>query len=254
MLTIEPVDTRSRREVRRFIELPYRLHSADPNWVPPLRSEARLALDRDAHPFYEHSDASFFVALRRGEIVARVGVMEHRPYNRAHATRYASFTLFESEDDPDAAAALFEAAFAWARARGLEGIVGPRGLGALDGYGVLVEGFDRRQLMTMTNYDPRWYPPLLERLGFVKEVDFVSYELDRETFVMPDVMRRAAAMGGIEAPCGAVSDPTCARPGSAADRRDIQPRVHRQWSTTRSPIAKWISSSARSDHWPIRSS
>lgn len=192
LLTIEPIDPRSRRDVCRFIEFPYRLYRGDPYWVPPLRSDARLALDRDRHPFYEHSDAAFFIALRQERVIGRLGVLEHRPYNRTHAIRNASFTLFECEDDADGAAALFEAAFTWARARGLHRIVGPRGLGALDGYGVLVDGFDRCQLMTMTNYNPRRYPPLLERLGFTKEVDFVSYELDRDSFVMPDVVRHAA--------------------------------------------------------------
>ncbi len=193
MVAIEPVDVRSRRDVRRFVELPYRLYRNDPRWVPPPRAEARAALDPNRHPFYEHSDASFFVACRGGEVVGRLGVLEHRPYNRAHGTTSAAFTLFECEDDEDAGAALFERAFAWARARGLNRLVGLRGLGALDGYGVLVDGFDRPQLMTMTHYNPPSYPALLERLGFGKEVDFVSYELDRETFVMPEAVQHAAS-------------------------------------------------------------
>ncbi len=193
MLTIEPVDPRSRRDVRRFVELPYLLYSGDPRWVPPLRSEARVLLDAVRHPFYEHSEAAFFLALRDAEIVGRLGVLEHRPYNRVHDTRHAGFTLFECEDDPYAAAALFDAAVDWARGRGLDRLVGPRGLGALDGYGLLVDGFERPQLMTMTSYNPKWYAPLLERFGFVKEVDFVSYELDRDTFAMPDGVRAAAA-------------------------------------------------------------
>jgi hypothetical protein len=193
MLTIEAVDVRSRRDVRRFLDLPHRLYRGDPRWVSPLGAEAHVALNPERHPFYEHSEASFFVARRGAEVNGRLGVLEHRPYNRAHGTTSASFTLFECEDDEDTAAGLFERAFDWARDRGLNRIVGPRGLGALDGYGVLVDGFDRPQLMTMTNYNPPSYPRLLERLGFGKEVDFVSYELDRETFVMPDAIRRAAA-------------------------------------------------------------
>ncbi len=192
MLAIDPVDVRSRRDVHRFVELPYRLYRDDPRWVPPLRSDARAALDRDRHPFYEHSDATFLLARRGDDVVGRLGVMEHRPYNLAHGTTSAAFTLFECEDDEDAAVALFERAADWARARGLNRLVGPRGLGAFDGYGLLVDGFDRPQLMTMTGYNPPAYPRWLERLGFGKEIDFVSYELDRETFVMPEVVRLAA--------------------------------------------------------------
>ena len=101
--------------------------------------------------------------------------------------------MFDCADDPEAAGALFDRVFAWGKQRGLGPAVGPRGLCALDGYGVLVDGFDRRQLMTMTGYNGPWYRRLLEGLGFQKEVDFVSYELTRSTFVMPDAVTRAAA-------------------------------------------------------------
>jgi hypothetical protein len=120
-------------------------------------------------------------------------VFEHRPYNAAHGFRQASFTFFECERDDEAAARLFERAFEWARDRGLNRIVGPRGLTALDGYGVLVDGFASRQLMSMTSYNPDFYPAMLEAIGFQKEVDFVSYTLDRHTFVMPDRVKRAAS-------------------------------------------------------------
>ncbi len=189
---IDVVDLASRRDVQRFVELPYRLYRETPQWVPPLRVEARTALDRRRHPFYEHSDAAFFVARDGGRDVGRLAVFDHRPYNLAHGTRQASFTLFECENDDRAAGALFERAFEWARDRGLNRIVGPRGFSALDGYGLLVDAFDRRQLMTMTGYNPAYYPALVERSGFDKEVDFVSFALHRDTFVMPERVREAA--------------------------------------------------------------
>lgn len=128
-----------------------------------------------------------------GQVIGRIAVFEHRPYNAAHGVRQASFTFFECERDEEAAAQLFERAFDWARRRGLNRIVGPRGLTALDGYGLLVEGFEHRQLMSMTGYNPEFYPALVERCGFQKEVDFVSYTLDRDTFVMPEAVKRAGA-------------------------------------------------------------
>ena len=192
MLTTEVIDPDSGTDVRRFIEVPYRLYRDDPNWVPPLRRDAALVLNRERHPFYEHSDASFFVAVRDGRVVGRIGALELRPYNRAHGVRQASFTMFDCEDDVEAAGALFDRVFGWALARRLDRAVGPRGLSALDGYGVLVHGFDRRQLMTMTSYNAPWYPRLLEAHGFRKEVDFVTYQLSRASFVMPRAVRRAA--------------------------------------------------------------
>jgi hypothetical protein len=190
---IDAVDLGSRRDVDRFVSLPYRLYRNSPYWVPPLRSDARAPLDPRRHPFYDHSEAAFFIAREGNQDVGRLAVFEHRPYNSAHGTRQASFTLFECEERYGAASGLFERASDWARARGLNRLVGPRGFSALDGYGLLIDAFDRRQLMTMTGYNPPYYPAMVERLGFEKEVDFVSYVLDRNSFVMPAGVSAVAA-------------------------------------------------------------
>lgn len=191
-MRIDVVNLRSRRDVRRFVELPYRLYRDNPYWVPPLRTDVRAALDPGRHPFYEHSQAAFFLARDGDRDLGRLCVFDHRPYNQAHGTRQAAFALFECDENEQAAASLFERGCDWARQRGLQRIVGPRGLSALDGYGVLVDAFSRRQLMTMTNYNPPSYPRILERLGFQKEVDFVTYALNRDRFVMPEAARKAA--------------------------------------------------------------
>lgn len=195
-LSIESIDLRSRADVRRFVDLPYRLYRDSPHWVPPLRQEVRAALDPARHPVHQHAESAFLLAREGREDVGRLAVFEHHPYNDAHGTRQAWFGLFECVDAPDVAAALFARAFEWTRARGLDRLVGPRGLGALDGYGLLVDAFAHRQLMTMTNYNPPSYPRMVERLGFEKEVDFVSFVLDRATFVMPDAVKEAAERAG----------------------------------------------------------
>ncbi|MBN1177868.1 MAG: hypothetical protein JXD18_01565 [Anaerolineae bacterium] len=190
MITIEHVDTNNKSQVNRFVRLPYRLYEGHPQWVPPLFGDAKLFLDRKKHPFYEHSEADFFIAVRDGRDVARVAALENRHFNDYHHTHTAQFYLFDCEDDAEAVTALFERAFEWARARGLNEIVGPKGFGPLDGYGLLVEGYEHRQMMTMMNYNYDYYPRLLEGLGFEKEVDFVSCYLPAEGFHLPERIHR----------------------------------------------------------------
>jgi len=192
MLSIEQIDTRSQAQVRRFVDLPYRLYKDHPQWVPPLLGDVRLMLNRERHPFYEHSDADFFVAVRDGRDVGRVAALENRRYNDYHGKRQAQFYLFDCEEDPEAATALFERVFEWARERGLDHVVGPKGFSALDGYGLLVEGFERRQMMTMMNYNYPYYPRLVEAVGFQKEVDFVSCYVNADTFRLPERVHRIA--------------------------------------------------------------
>jgi hypothetical protein len=201
MLTIQAVDVRDRAQVKRFLRLPFRLYADSPHWVPPILTDASTQLNPDKHPFYEHSQAEFFLATRDGGDVGRIALLENRPYNRYHDKRQAQFYLFECEDDFEVASALFERVFEAARARGLTQVVGPKGFGALDGYGMLVDGFEFRPAMTMMNYNPPSYPAFAERLGFRKEVDFVSCYLSAEKFRLPErvhrVAERAAARSGL---------------------------------------------------------
>lgn len=192
-MNIEKVDPRSRSQVGRFVDIPFRLYAGHPQWVPPLKSDVAKSLDRRHHPFYERSDAVFFLAKRGGRDVGRVAALENRPFNDHHGVKHANFYFFDCDDDPDAAAALLDCVFEWAQSRGLDTVVGPKGLSALDGFGVLVEGFEHRQMMTMTNYNYPYLSRLLEGLGFEKEVDFVSSLLCRYSFRMSERLIRVAA-------------------------------------------------------------
>ena len=191
MLTVLEVDTSSKNQVRRFVDIPFRLYARDRLWVPPLRLDVAVMLNRRKHPFYEHSEAAFLIAVRDGRDVGRIAALENRNFNRHHGVRTAQFYLFECEDD-ETGRALFERVYEWARARDLDTLVGPKGFGALDGYGFLVEGFEHRPMMTMMNYNPTSYPRLVTSLGFEKEVDFVSCHIETEAFRLPERIHRVA--------------------------------------------------------------
>ena len=192
MLTIETVDTTNKKQVNQFIQLQFRLYADCPQWVPPIKADVRTMLNREKHPFYEHSDAEYFLALRDGKVVGRLGVDENKPFNKAQDKKHAFFTLFECEDDQEAANALFERAFEWAKKRGLDTIVGTKGLGAFDGYGIMTMGYEHRQMMTMMAYNYPYYVNLVENLGFTKEVDFLSCYLPGEKLYVSEKVHEIA--------------------------------------------------------------
>ena len=185
MIKVELLDPNNKSQVKRFIELPFPIYAKTPQWVPPIRIDVADVLRRK-HPFYEHSSADFFLATRDGEDIGRLAVLENIHYNAYHHTKRAQFYFLECIDDREVADALFSRAFEWARKRGLDDIVGPKGFGALDGYGMLVEGFEHRQMFTMMNYNHAYLPNLVETLGFEKEVDFVSCYLNADSFNLPE--------------------------------------------------------------------
>jgi hypothetical protein len=190
MVKIETIDSNKRSDVIRFYKIPFSIYSGCKQWVPPLWADLSMQLNRKKHPFYEHSDADFFIAVKDGKDVGRIAALENKPYNKYHGRKLATFFLFETVDDPEVADALFGKVFQWARERGLDSVMGPKGFGPLDGYGMLVDGFEHRQTMMMSSYNHAYYPVAMERLGFRKEVDFISCSIPRVGLALPERFHR----------------------------------------------------------------
>ncbi len=172
-MQIIEIDTNDRRSVRKFLHLPFDLYRNVPQWVPPLAADVARMLDRRRHPFYQHSEAAFFLAMVDDRVVGRIAVLDNRHYNDFNHEKTAFFYLFECEENRAAALALFEAALAWARGRGLDSIQGPKGFTALDGMGLLVKGFEHRPALGIP-YNLPYYPALIEAAGFSGSGDVVS--------------------------------------------------------------------------------
>lgn len=192
MVSIYPVDTSSKQQVNEFVGFHYDLYHGTPQWVPPFRDDIRTMMNRNKHPYYEHSDADFFVAKQNGKVVGRIATLENKAFNRYHDTKKANFYLFDCVDDQEVANSLFDAAFDWSHKRGLNTVIGPKGFSLFDGYGIQIEGQDHRQMMTMMNYNFLYYQKLVETSGFEKEVDFVSCYLPPKNFSVPDKVREVA--------------------------------------------------------------
>ncbi len=186
MLTIEQVDTTNKKQVKRFIDVPFRLYQGNSQWVPPIRADMKEALNRNKHPFYEHSSAAFFLANREGRDIGRIAALENRNYNSHHGTKTGQFYFFDCEDDSEGAARLFEAAFEWAKGRGLNKITGPKGFSVFDGYGMLERGYEYRQMMNMMNYNNPYYLRMAAESGLEKEVDYISHLVAVKDFKMPE--------------------------------------------------------------------
>ncbi len=170
---IRQLNTENRQEVRRFVDFQFNLYADCDKWSPPLVSSVKLAMNRHKHPFYNHSDAAFFLAERGDKILARVAVLEHRRYNEYTQRNVAFFYYFDAVNDPQATCELFDVAAHWARARDLNMLMGSKGMLRSDALGILVEGFEHEAALSMPyNYD--YYPQLMQAAGFEKEVDYLS--------------------------------------------------------------------------------
>lgn len=173
------ITNENRDHVGAFLSLPHRLYANQPLWVPPLQASARGWFDRAHNPFYQHSQAAFFLALdSSGTPLGRIAVLENSRFNKSQGATNAFFHLFECENDLTPARALFNAAEAWACRRNLDTLVGPKGFSAMDGMGLLIDGFEHQPVLGVP-YNLAYYARLLEAVGFETYRDLLSGFLDR---------------------------------------------------------------------------
>jgi GNAT superfamily N-acetyltransferase len=183
---------RDRRDLKRFIDLPYRLHARDPLWVPPLRRDMETLLSRSKNPFFEHAEAEYFVAERDGAVIGRIAAISNRLHNETHGDRVGFFGFFESIEDQEVADTLFQSAAEWCRARGHDVLRGPASFSVNDECGLLVDGFDTPPALMMP-HNPRYYIRLIEHAGFAKAKDLWVYQGGSEDHYIPVPERLAKA-------------------------------------------------------------
>jgi len=192
-VTVIVSEVRGRTGTARFVDVPFALFGrADTLWVPPLRLAVRDALDQRKNPFYAEASRALFVATRDGATVGRVAAIENRWHNRHHGDRIGFFGFFDCEDAPDTARALFEAAEAWLRRRGLFAARGPVNPSMNHEAGLLVDGFDTPPAI-MTPWNPPYYDSLVTGAGYRQVQDLLGYEIPTKgRLAVPDRVRRLA--------------------------------------------------------------
>jgi GNAT superfamily N-acetyltransferase len=165
------------RDLKRFIDLPFRLHANSPQWVPPLKLERRLFLNRRLNAFFTHGEAEYFLALRDGRVVGRVSAQVNTAFNDYQQKKWGWFGFFELEDDQQVADELLDAAASWLRARGMQRMVGPADFSLNDESGIVIEGFDLVPMVRQP-WHPPYYQRLVEGAGMAKAMDLLMWNLE----------------------------------------------------------------------------
>jgi GNAT superfamily N-acetyltransferase len=171
-LTVKPVETS--RERKHFLELPWEINRNDPNWMPPLRMNQQELVGYKHHPFYDEAERETFLALHDGRPVGRVAAILNHAHNRYQKENRGFFGFFESIDDQEVAAGLFDAARAWLAGKGITEVRGPMNPSMNYECGLLIEGFDTPPFFMMT-HNPPYYQRLIEGCGFGKVEDMYAF-------------------------------------------------------------------------------
>ena len=171
---IKKVETN--KDLRTFSKFANKLYKGSAFYVPTMPVDERNTLDKKKNAAFEFCDADYFLAYKDGELVGRVAAILNPKANMAWKTKQVRFGWIDFIDDYEVSEALINQVIAWGRERGMEHIAGPLGFTDFDPEGMLVEGFDRLGTMAML-YNHPYYMVHMERLGMVKEVDWLEFRI-----------------------------------------------------------------------------
>lgn len=174
-LVVSPVATKA--DLKAFIRLPRRLYAGHKGWVAPLNVERQEAFSPKKNPLFQHAEVQFFLARRAGRVVGRISAQVDSAYLAQYADSTGQFGCLVAEDHPAIFAALFAAAEAWLKAKGMVRATGPFSLSINEEVGLLVDGFDSRPVL-MVPYDPPYAGARVEACGYAKAKDLFSYDYD----------------------------------------------------------------------------
>ncbi|MGA1977900.1 MAG: hypothetical protein ABSG89_08610 [Bacteroidales bacterium] len=163
--------------MKTFILLPFNIHKSHEQWVPPLLVEEWSYFNQKKNPAFQKNDAILLLAYMDDKPVGRImGVINLRRNNRL-SERVARFGYLECYNDTAVMKSLLQSIENWASGKGMNKIIGPMGFSDQDPEGFLVEGFQYEPTIS-TYYNFEYIPPLIEKCGYLKEIDYVVYRID----------------------------------------------------------------------------
>lgn len=172
---VEIKEVKSKKEIKEFLNFPINLYKGNQNFVPPLYIDEKKIFSKN-YVYLDQAEAIYYNAYKNGKIVGRISGIIQKASNLKNNEKRVRFIRFDSIDDYEVAEALFSSVERWAKDKGMDTIVGPLGFSDLEREGLLVEGFD--ELSTFEEqYNYEYYQHLIERYGFVKEIDWVERKL-----------------------------------------------------------------------------
>ena len=89
-------EVQTKKEKRKFIYLPSKVHKNDPNWLPPIYMDEWELFDEKKNKSYLYADTVLYLACRGKKIVGRIMGIVNRRYNEIHNEKHGRLCVKES--------------------------------------------------------------------------------------------------------------------------------------------------------------
>jgi hypothetical protein len=169
-------EVKTKKDLNRFIDLPFRLYQGSRYWIPPIRTDELKQLQPEYNPSFKTTTARFWTAWNGKKCVGRVGALVMHDRDNGSNAKAGRLTRMEFIDDVAVSDKLFEVAENWLRDQGMKTVSGLLGFNNLDNQGILIEGFDHLPSVASVYHHP-YYQEHFEKAGYVKENDWLEFRL-----------------------------------------------------------------------------
>lgn len=166
----------NKKLLKKFIEYPNKLYKGNKYYCPFLYRDEVECFTIGKNPAYDFCETKLFLAYLDNKVVGRIAAIINHAYNKKWDKNAIRFTRFDFIDNYDVSKALFDSVVAWGKEHKYTTIMGPIGFTDLDHEGMLIEGFDEYN-MSITFYNYPYYLDHYTKLGLVKDVDWVEYQV-----------------------------------------------------------------------------
>lgn len=170
-MSIQIVKVENHRQLKKFVEFPLKLYKGNAHWVPALEGDEYDTFNPARNGAYDFCESDCFLAFRGNKTVGRVAaIINYKADDAKHLVRFGWLDFIEDEE---VLKALMDTVAEWGRQRGRTEMRGPWGFTDMDKEGLLVEGFENLSPFTCL-YNFPYYGEMLEKMGFVKDVDWTQ--------------------------------------------------------------------------------
>jgi len=167
---------RNRRDLREFINFPYRFYKDDPIWVPPLRSEQKAQFNPVKNPMLDHCETELFMLMEGGDVIGRCSAFIDHLAVDYWGDPIGLFGSFECVENEAGAFLLLESARQWLIERSMKSMRGPWSFASQE-WGLEIEGGSRPPVI-LAPHNPAYYADYFEAFGLEKAIDLLAYLAD----------------------------------------------------------------------------
>lgn len=185
-ITIKEATTK--KDIKTFMEFANLLYKDESRYVHPLLSDEMKSANPKHNLSLEFCDTILLLAYKDNKVVGRIRGLVNHKYNSKNDHLHVRFNHFDFINDFEVSKALFDSVEKWGKEKGMTQMNGPIGFNDLEKQGALIEGFEHEG-MFITYYNYPYYLEHFEKLGLVKDVDWVEYQVQIPKEVNPRVTK-----------------------------------------------------------------